>query len=143
MDSPDTAVSDADIICAATTATTPVFNGSALKPGAHINGVGSYTPQMQEIDVDTVQRSLVVVDSRSAVLVEAGDLIVPMQNGDIAESHIHAELGDIINGHKAGRTNEQQLTFFKSVGVAVQDAIAARIALDNATTHNLGTIVPF
>lgn len=138
---PNAAVRDADVVCAATTSATPVFNGSLLKPGAHVNGVGSFTPAMQEVDVETIRRSLVVVDSRAAVLAEAGDLIIPLQRGEIEEAHIYAELGEIAAGLKAGRTNSEQLTFFKSVGVAVQDAIAGQIALENAIANNLGVSV--
>lgn len=139
----NTAVRDADIICTATTASTPVFDGRFLKPGAHVNAVGSYTPAMQEVDALTIERSLVVVDSRAAVLAEAGDLLVPLNDGRIGESHIHAELGDILNGARPGRRDAQQITYFKSVGVAVQDAAAAGIALRNALAHDLGTAVDF
>ncbi|MBP6804489.1 MAG: ornithine cyclodeaminase family protein [Chloroflexi bacterium] len=141
VDKPETAVRNADVICTATTSNTPVFDGLHLTPGAHINGVGAYLPTMQEIDVATVRRALVVVDSRTAVLAEAGDLIIPLQNGDIAASHIHAELGEIVTGLKTGRTDPQQITFFKSVGLAAQDAVAARIVLRNALDANLGTEV--
>jgi ornithine cyclodeaminase/alanine dehydrogenase-like protein (mu-crystallin family) len=141
VDSAATAVTDADIICAATTSDTPVFPGSKLKPGAHVNGVGSYTPTMQEVDSDTIRRALVVVDARSAVLAEAGDLIIPIEQGLIDESHIHAELGEIVLGMKNGRTDPDQITYFKSVGVAVQDAIAGQIAYANALKHDLGTVV--
>lgn len=139
--SAETAVSQADIICAATSSYTPVFDGRALKPGAHVNGVGSFRTTMQEIDLATVQRSLVVVDSREAMWEEAGDLVIPLNAGDIAESHIHAELGELVSGAKPGRTSRDQITFFKSVGVAVQDAISGRIALENAVAHGLGTLV--
>ena len=81
MDSPATAVRGADVICAATTSPTPVFASADLQPGVHINGVGSFTPAMQEIDADTVRRALVVVDSVEAVLEEAGDLIIPIEQG--------------------------------------------------------------
>lgn len=137
----DTAVRDADIVCAATTATEPVFNGANLKPGVHINGVGSYAPNMQEIDAETVRRALVAVDSREAAGAEAGDLIIPLQTGLIASDHIHAELGEIIAGVKAGRSDDRQITFFKSVGVAVQDVVAGRIALRNALKRGLGSAV--
>jgi ornithine cyclodeaminase/alanine dehydrogenase-like protein (mu-crystallin family) len=96
---------------------------------------------MQEIDAATVKRALVVVDSREAAWEEAGDLIVPLQTGLITEAHIHAELGEIVAGLKAGRTSPEQITFFKSVGVAVQDAISGRIALANAVAQGLGTEV--
>lgn len=141
MSHADTAVQGADIICAATTSRTPVFSAAAVKPGAHINGVGSFTPQMQEIDADTVRQALVVVDERSAALAEAGDLIVPLEAGLITHDHIHAELGELVAGLRPGRTNSTQITFFKSVGVAVQDAIAGQIALQNARAQDLGTVV--
>jgi len=141
VDSPQEAVQAADIICAATTSDKPVFDGADLRAGTHINGVGSYLPTMQEVDVTTLQRALVTVDSRGAALEEAGDLIVPLQQGNIDEQHIHAEIGEIIAELKTGRTSAQQITYFKSVGVAVQDAAAARIVLGNAIKHNLGTLV--
>lgn len=141
MSNAETAVRGADIICAATTSSKPVFKGKDVSPGTHINGVGSYTPAMQEVDAETVKRALVVVDSREAAWEEAGDLIVPLQAGLINEAHIHAEIGEIAAGLKPGRTSPEQITFFKSVGVAVQDAISGRIALENAVAHGLGTEV--
>ncbi|HUV80215.1 MAG TPA: hypothetical protein VMW40_05260 [Candidatus Bathyarchaeia archaeon] len=136
--SPQQAVADADVICTATTSFTPVFTDADLKQGVHINGVGSYTPEMQEIPTETVSRALVVVDSRDAALAEAGDLIRPIQQGIISEVHIHAEIGEIVLGRKQGRMHSEQVTFFKTVGVAVQDAAAARIALQNAQALGLG-----
>lgn len=135
------AVRTADIICAATTSNTPVFNGRDLKPGTHINAAGSFTPEMQEVDITTILRSLVVVDSRESVLEEAGDILVPLRAGEITEDHLHAELGEIVAGMKDGRTAPDQITYFKSCGVAVQDAAAAQIALQNALSANIGTIV--
>ena len=137
----DAAVRAADIICAATTSAVPVFSGAALKPGAHVNAIGSYTLAMQEVDAETIRRALVVVDSRAAALAEAGDLIIPLQAGVIHEGHIHAELGEILNGRKPGRTDPDQITYFKSVGVAAQDAVAARLALRQAIAQDLGTAV--
>lgn len=136
--SPQQAVAETDIICTATTSTTPVYDDDHLKPGVHINGVGSYTPEMQEIPAQTTIRAVVVVDSRSASLAEAGDLIQPIRGGEITADHIHAELGEIVLGRTAGRTSETQVTFFKSVGTAVQDAVAARLALKNARKMGLG-----
>jgi alanine dehydrogenase len=135
------AVTGADIICTATTSSDPVFSGSWLKPGAHINGIGSYTPTMQEVDSETILNSLVVVDSKTAALAEAGDLIIPLQQGLITEAHIYAELGEILLGTKNGRTSPDQITYFKSVGIAVQDVSAAHIAYQNALASNLGTVV--
>lgn len=137
-DSPADAVAGADIICTATTSSTPVFHDASLKPGVHINGIGSYTPQMQEIDEATVARAKIVVGSRSACLAETGDLIIPLGKGLISESDIHAELGEIVLGWKPGREAEEEVTFFKSVGNAVQDAAVARLALLAATEKGLG-----
>lgn len=135
------AVSEADVICTATTSTTPVFDGRDLQPGTHVNGIGSYTPEMQEIDAATVRRARVVVDSREAALAEAGDLIIPLRAGQIDLDHISTELGEIIAGQKPGRTSAEQITFFKSVGVAVQDAMAARLVVANGAALGLGTVV--
>jgi len=137
------AVVDADIICAATTAKTPVFEDIDLKPGVHISAIGSYLPEMQETPPETVLRALVVVDSRSATLAETGDLIQPIRAGLFGEDHIHAELGEIILGHKIGRSAPEQTTYFKSVGLAVQDAVAAQLALKNARKYDLGAEVKF
>lgn len=137
-ETPEEAVQGADVICTATSSARPVFNGRSLSPGAHVNAIGAYLPSMREVDTETVRRSLVVVDARTAVLAEAGDLVIPIQRGEIEASHIYAELGEIVAGLKPGRTSPQQITFFKSVGLAVQDAIAAQIALRNAEAANLG-----
>ncbi len=135
------AVRQADIICTATTSSTPVFDGRDLRPGVHINAVGAYTPQMQEVDAETIRRATVVIDSRHASLAEAGDLIIPLQQGLISESHIQAELGEIVLGRKPGRQSEAEITYFKSVGVAVQDVAAARLVLAEAARQGLGVEV--
>ena len=137
------ALSEADIVCTATTSNAPVFADSDLRPGVHISAIGSYTPEMQEVPAETVARALVVVDSRSATLAETGDLLQPMQAGLFGEEHIYAELGEIVLGRKAGRQSADQITYFKSVGVAVQDAMAAQLALQNARKLGLGTEVSF
>lgn len=140
---PQEAVANADIICTATTSTKPVFEDADLKPGAHICAVGSYTPDMQEVPAETVKQAKVVVDSYSASLEEAGDILQPMRAGLFDESHIHAELGEIVLGRKPGRESDEEITFFKSVGIAVQDALAAKVALDNARKMNIGREVAF
>ena len=137
------AASNADIICAATTSSRPIFDDRDVRPGTHISAVGGYTPQMQEIPAETVARARVFVDSRSACLAEAGDLIQPIQAGVFDESHIFAELGEVILRNKPGRTSAEEITFFKSVGVAVQDAFAAQVAVKNAQQRGLGQTVDF
>jgi len=136
---PREAVTEADIICTATTSTTPVYDGRDVQPGTHVNGIGSYTPTMQENDAELVRRALVVIDSRESALAEAGDLIIPLHAGIIGEDHIHAELGEIVVGRKPGRTSAEQITFFKSCGIAVQDVVAGGEVLRRAKEMNLGT----
>jgi ornithine cyclodeaminase len=137
------AIEHADIICTATTSTKPVFDDKDLKPGTHISAVGSYTPEMQEVPAETLQRAKIFVDSRSAALEEAGDLIQPLQAGLFDESHISGELGEIVLGKITGRRSPEEITYFKSVGIAVQDAMAAQVALNNAQKTNIGTEVDF
>lgn len=141
--SPKEAIEHADIICTATGSTQPIFEDTDVKPGTHISAIGAYTPQMQELPVETVARSRIVVDSRATVMEEAGDIVKTIQAGLIAEEDIHAEIGEIILGRKSGRTSDDEITFFKSVGNAVQDAAAAQIALQNARVMKLGTDVHF
>ncbi len=136
--SPAEAVRQADVICTATTSSTPVFDGRDVRPGTHINAIGAYTPQMQEVDAETIRRAKVVIDSRQASLAEAGDLLIPLQQGLITEAHIHAELGEIVLGRRPGRERADEITYFKSVGVAVQDVAAARRVLDRAAELGLG-----
>ncbi len=137
--SPADAVGQADIICTATTSRTPVFGDADVQAGTHINGIGSYTPQMQEVDAATVARAKLVVDSREACLAEAGDVIIPLRQGLITEQHIHAELGEIVLGRKPGRETAGEVTFFKAVGNAVQDAAVAHLVLQGAAEKGLGT----
>ncbi len=136
--SPTEAVREADIICTATTARTPVFADADLKAGVHINAVGAFTPQMQEVPEETIGRAKLVVDSREACWAEAGDLIIPRQKGLISAGDIYAELGEIAAGTKPGRENDQEITFFKSVGNAVQDVSVARKVLEEAGRLGLG-----
>jgi ornithine cyclodeaminase/alanine dehydrogenase-like protein (mu-crystallin family) len=128
------AVQQADIVIAATNSYTPVFEGRHLKPGAHVTGVGCFKPEMQEIDAWTIQHAHIFVDSREACLAEAGDII-------IAEGQIQAELGEVLNGTQPGRQSDDEITFFKSVGVAVQDAVAASLVLKEAEKKGLGQVI--
>ncbi|MBM4464533.1 MAG: hypothetical protein FJ014_03015 [Chloroflexi bacterium] len=136
--SPAEAAREADVICTATTSKTPVFADEDLKPGVHVNAVGSFTPQMQEIPEQTVRRARLVVCSREACLAEAGDLIIPIVKGLITEGDIYAELGEIAAGIRPGRENPDEITLFKSVGNAVQDVSVARALLTRAEMLGLG-----
>lgn len=133
-ETPRQAVSQADIVVTVTTAKTPVFDGNDLRPGTHVTAVGSFSPDVQEVDDVTVQRALVVADSREACLAEAGDLIV-------CGAAVDAEIGEIINRTRPGRTSEEQITYFKTVGIAAQDAAAAAEVLRVAEEKGLGRLV--
>jgi ornithine cyclodeaminase/alanine dehydrogenase-like protein (mu-crystallin family) len=136
------AVREADVICTATTSTRPVFSGADIKPGVHISAIGAFTPEMQEIDETTLKRAdKIVIDHHAGALAEAGDLIVALRNGTIKETDIYAEIGEIAAGRKPGRERDDEITFFKSVGNAVQDASVARAIYDAAVKQNLGTEV--
>ncbi len=137
--SPVEAVREADVICTATTASIPVFDGNDLRSGSHINAIGAFTPQMQEVDEVTIKRAdKIVVDSRKACLAEAGDIIIPLRKGFITEDDIHAELGEVATGLRPGREGDGEITYFKSVGNAVQDMAVALQVLKKARQMELG-----
>lgn len=141
VDDPDEAVAGADIVIAATSSSTPVFDGRRIEAGTHVTGVGSYTTQMREVDTELVRRARVIVDEREAIMEEAGDIAGPIADGDVDESVMVAEIGEVVLGRVAGRTSVDEVTFFKSVGNAVQDvAVAARV-LAVAEREGLGTTV--
>jgi len=143
VDDPKEAVVNCDIVSATTSSPTPVFEGKWLEDGTHVNAIGSHAPAVQELDSDTVARAKVVVDSREAVLAEAGDLIVPIKEGRISEDHIYAELGELITGAKQARSSRSEITLFKSVGLALQDAAAAARTYRLAKEKGVGTEVAF
>jgi alanine dehydrogenase len=138
--SPDE-VLKADIVCTATSSPTPIFEGAGLRDGMHINGIGSHTPGARELDTETVRRSRLVGDSREACFKEAGDIMIPLKEGAIDESHFYAELGEVITGKKPGRADAKEITLFKSNGLAIQDAAAARVVYDKAVEAGIGTEV--
>jgi len=140
---PGEAIEHADIICTATTSSQPIFEDKDVKSGTHISAVGAYTPDMQELPLETVTRSKIVVDSYATVMEEAGDIVKAIKAGLIHESNIHAEIGEIVSGKKIGRESDKEITFFKSVGNAVQDAAAAQLAVKNAREMKLGIEVEF
>ena len=118
---------------------TPIFDGTKVKPGTHINGIGSHSPGARELDTAIIQRSLLIADSREACLKEAGDIMMPLEAGEITEAHIHAELGEVVAGKASGRANDEQITLFKSNGLAIQDAATAKLVFDRAREKGVGT----
>lgn len=132
------AVETADIVITATTAGEPVFDGEWLRPGVHINGIGSHAPHQRELDTTTVRRARIVADQTAACLAEAGDLLIPIREGALTEADISAELGQIIAGEQPGRQNDQEITLFKSVGLAIQDVAAAVQVYRDALAGGVG-----
>lgn len=128
----------ADIICAATSSPSPIFDGKLVREGTHINGIGSHTPNARELDTEIVKRSKFVGDSREACFKEAGDIIIPVNEGSISESHFYAELGELITGKKAGRINDNEITIFKSNGLAIQDVATAKLVFERAVNAGIG-----
>ena len=116
---------DADIICTATNAESPLFSLKELGDGVHINAIGSYKPHMQEIDPEILKNSKIFVDSKEAVLAESGDLLKPIQEKLIPQNCIHAGIGNLFTGEATGRQGVEEITVFKSVGLAVQDLYVA------------------
>lgn len=141
FESPQQALQGADLICATTQSAEPVVRGKWLAPGAHLNSVG-FNPQGREVSGDAVAKSLVVVESRQAALAPfpsgSNDLAWAIRDGLIAAGDIHAEVGELVSGTRPGRTSRDQITLYKSVGVAVQDAAAAQLVLSAARNARAG-----
>lgn len=131
-------VAQADVICTATTSRKPVFSDRDVKPGTHINAIGAFTPEMQELPEETVARATIVVDQVEAVLEEAGDFIIPINKGTLERRRIERELGQIVAEEAPGRTTVDEITLFKSVGNAVQDVTVARWAVERAIDTGAG-----
>lgn len=136
---PKEVVGQADILVTATTSQTPVFKGNDVRPGTHIVAVGAFTPTTRELDEEAVARSYVVVDTYEGALAEAGDLLIPLRTGKITRNHIKAELAEVVTGQKPGRSQDSEITLFKSVGFAIEDLAAASLAYERAKTLGIGS----
>ena len=138
------AVREADVVCACTHAAEPVVRRGWLKDGTHVNSVG-YNTAGREIDEGTVAEALLVVESRAAVLAAppsgSNEINWPIRDGRITKDHIHAELGELVAHTRPGRANDQQITLYKSVGVAVEDAAATALVLKLAKERGVGRTI--
>jgi len=132
------AIRGADIVCCTTTSSTPVFDDTDLAEGTHVNAVGSYQRDVVEVPAATVVRARVVVDDYESAWEEAGDLLQPLEAGVIDRDHVVAEMAELVGGSREGRTSDREITLFKSVGLAVEDAMAARVTLANAAVLGVG-----
>lgn len=124
------AVAEADVISCATMAAEPLVLGRWLKPGQHLDLVGGYTPAMREADDEAVKRARVFVDTRAGAGKEAGDIVQPLQNGTLSEARIEGDLYELCRGERPGRRRDDEITFFKSVGAALEDLAAAQLVLE-------------
>lgn len=124
------AIGRADIVTCATTAREPLVRGALVPPGAHVDLVGAFTPEMRESDDALIERAAVFVDTFAGALKEAGDLVQPIAAGRIGREHVRAELADLVAGRHPGRSTRDEVTVFKSVGTALEDLCAARLVFD-------------
>ena len=141
VETAEEAVRDADVICTTTASPEPIVKRDWLKPGVHINGVGSSIPTARELDSQTMVDASLFVDRRESTLNEAGDFLIPQREGLIGSDHIRAELGEILLGTAAGRTSDDEITLFKSLGIGVEDLAAGELVLQRAEAENAGTVV--
>jgi len=139
--SAEEAVREADVLCTTTSLPEPIVRREWLKPGVHINAVGSSIPSTRELDSETVAAAALFVDRRESTLNEAGDFLVPQREGLIGPEHIRAELGELLLGTAPGRGSDDEITLFKSLGLAVEDLAAAEYVLARAEQEDAGTVV--
>jgi ornithine cyclodeaminase/alanine dehydrogenase len=141
LDSEEAVCRESDVLVLATTATQPIVERAWLKPGVHVNAVGSHSPGARELDSDTVADARIVVDSREANLAECGDLLIPMNEGRIGREHFADEIGEVAAGRKPGRGSPEQITIYKSVGIAVEDVATGNLVYRRALEQGIGTRV--
>jgi ornithine cyclodeaminase len=135
------AVDGADIICTVTASHTPVVEGAWIKAGAHINAVGASLRSARELDTEAVRRSAMYVDRRESALAEAGEILIPMNAGMLDANHIRGEIGELLESRIAGRSSDDEVTLFKSLGLAIEDLAAADVVLRNAAEQGIGQFI--
>ena len=143
VDSVKEAVAGVDIICTVTSATEPILRGDWISPGTHINAVGSSVAFARELDTAAVVNSTLFVDRRESTLNEAGDFLFPKKEGAIGDDHIRGEIGDILVGNTGGRESSQEITLFKSLGLAAEDVASAHYIYQKLSKNEAGTWVEF
>jgi alanine dehydrogenase len=137
------AIEEADIVVTATTAAEPVFDGDRLEPGTHVTAMGQYDPEKRELDATTIERATYVPDLRKRATTDAGSFLQAMEAGVVDESHVHAELGEVVAGVAEGRTTEEEITVFDSGGTGIETVAAAFLLYERARDRGLGTEVDF
>ena len=142
-DTVEEALDGAEVVCTCTSAREPIVRMDWIAPGTHINAVGSSTPGARELDTDVVVESALFVDRRESTLNESGDYLRAVEEAGIGPGHIRAELGELLVGSHPGRTDDRELTVFKSLGLAVEDLAAAALCVERARERGVGVEVPF
>jgi ornithine cyclodeaminase/alanine dehydrogenase-like protein (mu-crystallin family) len=143
VESAEEALRDADVVCTVTSSAEPVVLGDWLKPGAHVNAVGACFPNIRELDGEAIARATLFTDRRESCENEAGDYVLALAEGAIAEDHIQAELGEVLAGAHPGRTSEDEITVFESLGLAVEDLASAEYLVGRARETGTGTTLEF
>jgi ornithine cyclodeaminase/alanine dehydrogenase-like protein (mu-crystallin family) len=139
--SSEKAVSTANLICTCTSSPTPLFDGTLLNGGTHINAVGAFTPSTRELDTEAVRRARVVIDAESAAGREAGEMLIPISEGAIDTGHVKGTLAEAVSGEVPGRESQEEITLFKSCGLAIEDLVTARLAYARASVEGIGATV--
>ena len=137
------AVAGADIICGVSGASDPVVQAAWLKQGAHINAAGACTPATREFDSEAVKRSKFFGDNQESVMSEAGEFLIPLADGAISKSNFLGDVGSVLRGEVAGRSSDTDITYFKSLGIAIEDATSAEYIVGKAEEKGVGTVVPW
>jgi ornithine cyclodeaminase len=122
-------VANSDVICTCTTSVEPLFSGELIRAGTHLNIIGTFQPHAREVDSVAIQRSRVFVDTYAAAFAEAGDILMPMQSGEIGREHVQGDLHELATGKKPGRVSHNDITLFKSVGCALEDLVTAKLVM--------------
>ncbi|MEO8612631.1 MAG: ornithine cyclodeaminase family protein [Chloroflexota bacterium] len=143
METVQAAVTGADLICTATASAEPVLQGNWVADGAHLNVVGASLPTARETDTALMVKARLFVDRRESTMKESGDFLIPKQEGAIGDDHIQAELGEVLLGQNPGRRSPDEITIFKSLGLAIEDLASAQVIYAKAQAHGIGTSVPF
>ena len=132
-----------DILCTTTAARDPILQADCIKLGAHINAVGAGRPTTRELDSQTVLQSIIFIDCRESALNEAGELMIPIAEGLISQDHVVGEVGEVLLGKIMGRTRGRDITVFKSLGIAVEDIVAAHHIYLRAQEKDVGIVYNF
>jgi len=143
VDTSTQAVTDTDIVITATTADEPVFDGEELAPGTHVTAMGQYSASKRELDTTTIERSTYVPDLRERVMQDAGSYIYAVDQGVVDDSHVRAELGEVVAGKTEGRTTDEEITVFDSGGTGIETVAAAGMLYERAKAEEIGSTISF